>query len=546
MLENFLFYIKKNKTYFWVLIIISIVGIFLRTYEFRDWLRFGPDQARDATLIQNVLEGKAAFPLLGPQSGNTAYYMGPMYYYMEYAAAFVFGAAPESFAIPIIFFSILSIPLFYLLFKTILKEKIALVLTALFSLSYFIVFNSRFASNPNLAPFFLLLFFFSIVKILDDNAKKKFIWYITFGVALGVGIQLHALLLVSLPVTALFVMAILKKRNSLELKGLIIIILAVFLTNFGQVKYEIQTRGANSSSFIAGAVSQSETDKNFFKNVKLIAACQIQANAQILFPLEQREDCNILDIDKNLKKNKSGKTEQNRLIYLLELFISVAFSIGGYYLLFHYIFKHRPFSKLNQCLLVFVFYNAITFIALIPVADQIGVRYFIVLFFVPFAFLGVWIKKIIDSSIDRKIKMTLLILITSALLISNGYAIGQGVSKYRAGMASDSETSVLGEIIPVAEYISENNNSSKIAYLDGDKLVLARFAKALNYLTQKRGIETAKLRSGSDRKLNPGEIFFHITAFDNSSQDKPVEKIKGHEIIKYKKFNQITIFVLRY
>lgn len=546
MIKKIFSYIKKIKISIWIVLIITATGFFLRTYELRDWLRFGPDQARDATIIKNVLEGKAAFPLLGPQSGNTTFFMGPLYYYMEYAAAFIFGTDPESFVVPIILFSALSIPLFFIFFKIFFNEKISFALTALFSISYFIIYNSRFASNPNLAPFFLLLFFLSIIKILDKDVKNKITWYVIFGVALGAGIQLHALLLASMSATTIFFLALLIKRSSLKPRGLFVVVLLVLLTNFGQVKYEIQTKGANIRSFLTGAVSQSSTNNNFLNNLKLVAACQIQANAQILFPLEQREDCNILDISKNFKKSKSHKTHGNNLIYLLELFATAAFSVGGYYLLICYIFKNRTFANPNLHLLIFIFYNAVTFLILIPVANQIGVRYFIVLFFMPFILLGLVIKKIIESNIDQKIKIASSILIALALLISNSYAIGQSVSRYKASLASDDQTSVLGEIIPIAKYISENNDSSKIAYLDGNRLVIARFAKPLNYLTQQRGIEIIKLRSESDKKISPGEIFFHIAAFNSSDIEQLAEEIKGYEIIKYKKFNQFTIFVLKY
>jgi hypothetical protein len=164
--------IKKVPWEVWLFLAIFILGIFFRTYEFRDWLRFGPDQSRDSTLIEKVIAGREALPLLGPQAGSTSFYLGPIYYYFAYISLFLFGSSPEAFAYPIAFFSILSIPLFYLLVKRFFSLQTALFLTAIYSFSYFMIFDARFSSNPNLTPFFLLLFILAILKLTDDSQKE--------------------------------------------------------------------------------------------------------------------------------------------------------------------------------------------------------------------------------------------------------------------------------------------------------------------------------------------------------------------------------------
>ncbi|OIP60312.1 MAG: hypothetical protein AUK19_00305 [Candidatus Moranbacteria bacterium CG2_30_45_14] len=70
----------------WILGAILILGIFLRTYEFRDWMTFNPDQARDAILVQNMMKNDE-WPMMGPQAGNKVFKVGPMFYYFEIISA---------------------------------------------------------------------------------------------------------------------------------------------------------------------------------------------------------------------------------------------------------------------------------------------------------------------------------------------------------------------------------------------------------------------------------------------------------------------------
>jgi hypothetical protein len=61
---------KNKKIFIAIFFGILFVGIFLRTYNFHDWLKFGPDQARDAILLEGVVNNQSPVPLLGPVAGG--------------------------------------------------------------------------------------------------------------------------------------------------------------------------------------------------------------------------------------------------------------------------------------------------------------------------------------------------------------------------------------------------------------------------------------------------------------------------------------------
>ena len=113
---------KKIPRHLWILFAIIAVGIFLRTYNFHDWLDFRLDQVRDAVLVGEVVDG-GEWPDFGPSmkksgiSKDALFHVGPIYYHFQIISAKIFGDYPDKMAYPDLIFSILSIPLFYFFLK---------------------------------------------------------------------------------------------------------------------------------------------------------------------------------------------------------------------------------------------------------------------------------------------------------------------------------------------------------------------------------------------------------------------------------------------
>ena len=114
MINNLKSFIARIPSYFWIVVLILIVGIFLRTYNFHNWLRFNADQGRDSEVISRVVEENSAWPLLGPKAGGTEFKLGPAFYYFEIVSAKIFGDYPDKMAYPDLLTSVLSIGLLFL------------------------------------------------------------------------------------------------------------------------------------------------------------------------------------------------------------------------------------------------------------------------------------------------------------------------------------------------------------------------------------------------------------------------------------------------
>lgn len=246
MLRNFLglhFSSAKKIVFFAVLMSVFAVGISLRAYNFSDWLHFETDQVDDYYAVAPAVEdGLMKLPLVGPKAAGTDLRLGPAFYYFQYVSAQVFGNTPAGHAGAVLFFSLLSIPLFYVTARQFFTAFNSLLLVAIFSTSAFLVLYARFSWNPNILPFFLLLIIFSIMKSVSaSEPKKQTLWLCMVALSSAIGMQLH--------VSAMFVIPAfvgcfyLLRRPKYTWKSWILAVGVFGMLYFPTIVYEVVTHG---------------------------------------------------------------------------------------------------------------------------------------------------------------------------------------------------------------------------------------------------------------------------------------------------------------
>ena len=466
----------------------------MRTYHFQSWLLFSDDQARDAYLSGQAATGATSWPLLGPNMNNTGvsvetyYHLGPIYYYFQIISVKIFGNNPASMAYPDLFFSILSLPLFYVFSKTFFSRKISLSLVLLYALSSYFISYSRFAWNTNLIPFFVLLFLFSVHKFLDYNEKTQWLWVVCLGVAWGVGFQLHALTMVLFSLTALYLFLFSMKKNyHVWTKWLIVA--AIFLVmNIGQIASEVKTNFANTKillnySFMSnsGNVSKptllgNDTDCHLEANLFFLTSYSYSDSSKCTYDFSKAKyNFQTKSFSKNLKDKN----------YWLMLLASLLFSVVGYAFLIYYSFAEKDQSKKYFLRLVGM-YAAAFYLILLPLSagQYKDFRYLAAVFFVPFFFLG-FMFKFVSERFHRCIFLMAAIFLL--LIYSNVSVISAKASELANGNAACSNSPTLGEIEPVADYIAAASNGQKNIYIGGDNMLSADIRPVM-YLLGQRGV----------------------------------------------------------
>lgn len=263
-------------------VLLLMFGAFiLRSWQFSGNLYFQMDQARDAALIKNALEnGPSHLPLLGPRAAGTFLRLGPIFYYFQYTSAYIFQSAePFVLAYPDLFFSILTIPLFYVLLRQFFRPGTSLLITSLFSFSFMAAQYSRFAWNPNSIPFWGLLFILGLYKTVTaksivsrETLKKKKIgrlfhvkqskgfWLLATVLAYSIVSQLHFLALLTFPLVALVFWMFFRPKGIRWYFWLgSIMILTFFYTPM--VLSETQTNWDNSHQFVYAVTANSSPKK---------------------------------------------------------------------------------------------------------------------------------------------------------------------------------------------------------------------------------------------------------------------------------------------
>jgi 4-amino-4-deoxy-L-arabinose transferase-like glycosyltransferase len=435
-------------------------------------------------------------------------------------SAKVFGDYPDRLAYPDVFFSILSIPLFYLFLKIYFSKNLSLSITAVYAVSAYFIHSSRFAWNSNLIPFFVLLFLVSLYEFFKDNEKTSWLWVISLGVALGVGFQLHAIImaLFSIIVFVMFVFSM--KRNYMAWKKWVVVVLVFLVCNSGQIINEMTTNFSNSKRLVNFSFKNSGNDAPESRLAALAdnAGCHIEANFFFLFSYGSDVSpygSNICsyeftnDLPKILEKSFSKIMKEK--IYLIVLLVSFLSYIIGYSLLIYYNIKEEGTSK-KYFLRLIALYAGILYLITIPLsaAGQFSdLRYFTPIFFMPFVFLGFLVKFMSEKL--TKIYIIPAIIIFSLLLWSNVTAISAEAKPLLAkNRTCSSNIPTLGELNSVTQYIASQSNGEKNIYVDIRNKELSSI-KPLMYLLEKGNLNPIRITRGTIDVTSADHAVFFIS-----------------------------------
>ena len=480
----------RQKT-FWLLVGIILVGIFLRTYQYSNFLRFNPDQSRDAGIIRDAINGKAALPLLGPKAGGTSFQLGPVFYDFAYFSAKIFGAVPDKMACPDLLTSILFLPLLYFFLRKFFSQNISLIATSLAAVSFYAVKYSRFAWNPNSTPLWILLTFYALYELVKPNQNRRWLWAIILGIAAGISIQLHSLALFSLPVVFVVYFIYLFFKKNPAWKWAPVVLAVVLLANSFQIASEVQTGGKNIQSFFRGMHAKTSRSGTLADKFLLDTVCHIQGESYMILPIGNDSKCDFMDAAGSLQKNN------NNLLLLADILFATVFVLGGYFLLIQAWRKETDAEK-KIFLELILLYAAVLFALLIPLADEISFRFFLVAEFLPFVFVALWIE-FFEEHLEKKYFITIVVVIVGTVVGTNLTTLtdyAANLAGVRAQGSNGFEEITLGEVKYMADFMETNLGGAKVVYVQGSAADLFEVLKPIEYFTSPSGLKVIQLKKG--------------------------------------------------
>lgn len=515
---------QKFSWHVWVLIALLCVGIFLRTYTFHDWLRFNADQSRDAGIASDVIDGKTDIPLLGPKAGGTEFRVGPAFYYFQIASARIFGNSPDKMAYPDLLFSLLSIPLLFFFLRKYFDVKTVLALTAIFAVSAYAVKYSRFAWNPNSLPFWSLLFLYSLheIVIAKENAWKW--WAVVMGAAIGIGIQLHSLSFLLFPAVALGVFGYLLYRRKKNMwKVVTIVFCMAIILNIPQIVSEIKTGGENTGAFLKSIGTKEKKGSGLIMNIEKNIVCFSQSSTYIVSSYDSSDTCELKTVTRG---------------FGFPAFVSgFLLFVGGFILALRSYRKETEYAR-KTFLGIVIFFVSLTFLLLIPLANEISMRFFLVALFAPFVFLGVWLKYIAEV-----FPRTGAVLVWSVVIILVGMniiSVEKTFATYESYLTDSNagmDNVLLKEVELSSAFILSHATDTNVAAVDGDAKYLFKAMKSMQYFTGKSGIKLVQ----KNKKTDPQIPVFLVE--NSKSRDKILSKQTN--VDEYLTFGRFTIFSLK-
>lgn len=200
LLKNTKTFIKNNRFEFIVLLLILLVGAFLRLYKINQYMTFLGDEGRDVIVVRNLLVHADPI-LIGPGTSIGNMYLGPIYYYMMAPALFLAGYSPVGPAVMIALLGIATVFLVWFIARDWFGKWAAVFASFLYAISPTVIIYSRSSWNPNIMPFFALLVIYSVWKLWK---KRSFSWIVVLGLSFAFVLQSHYIALLLVPTIGLF------------------------------------------------------------------------------------------------------------------------------------------------------------------------------------------------------------------------------------------------------------------------------------------------------------------------------------------------------
>ncbi len=393
---------------------ILIIGVFLRTYHFDKWLLFEIDQSYDTRIVSEAIEnGIENLPLLGPTAGGgRALRLGPAFYYMEYISASLFGNVPEGHAMLILLSSLFALPLFFLLVRKYFSTSISLSLFAIFSFSSYLILYGRFSWSPNILPFFVILFLFTLLKSTQKDSSKNERWFLLFVATTTIASQIHFNAFFILPTVAL--LFLLYKRPHLKIRTLFLALGIIILIYSPMIISDISTNGENISFFLNKISKSGDLLKNFTRTLTVDA--HYMASGTMLV------NTGIDHISGSRIKGYGFQNDEN----ILSRIIALILFFSSLLIVFFNIIKENNEERKDFLILIFLFISVTSayFFSLLSSNFQIFPRFYLLIAPVSIILYGILLEKISTLHFGKLFVFVILFLI----IISNGIRIFQHFS----------------------------------------------------------------------------------------------------------------------
>lgn len=181
-----------------VVVLLTIVGAFLRLWRIDQTVLFLGDQGRDALIVADIFRNYDPV-FIGPVTSVGNMYLGPLYYYFMLPFLWLSYPSPLGPVIAVALLGVATIPLLYLLMRRFFGDRVAIFAAFLITFNAPAIQMSRYSWNPNPAPFVALLWLYFLLRAFQG---KLWSWF-WVAVCCAVLLQLHYVTIITVGISGL-------------------------------------------------------------------------------------------------------------------------------------------------------------------------------------------------------------------------------------------------------------------------------------------------------------------------------------------------------
>ena len=241
-----------------ILLLIVVIGSFLRLQGvLTNSFAYTYDVGRDMIALWNIVVNHDLM-FIGATTGIQGVFYGPWWYYMLVPFFVIFRGDPTGIALTMSLVGISSIILSFLVGRKIGGNLLGFSLAVLVSVSPALISLSSQIWNPNIAPLFVLLTFYSLYKIYSlDKISNKY--FFILGILLSINIDIEILwgLLFALGVVFSLILVLNKK---IKIKQIIYLFLGILAVASPRIVFELKHGFLMTKSFILFLTSKNSTE----------------------------------------------------------------------------------------------------------------------------------------------------------------------------------------------------------------------------------------------------------------------------------------------
>ncbi|HWQ59955.1 MAG TPA: phospholipid carrier-dependent glycosyltransferase [Candidatus Fimivivens sp.] len=534
-----------------VLLLIITASIFVRAYRFDDWLYFKMDQSRDAFMITNAVEnGPQYLPLLGARAGAVKLdhgflRLGPIFYYFQYLSGVIFHSTqPYVYAYPDLFFSVLAIPMLYLLVRRFFSKRNSLFIVAMYAFSFIIIQYSRFAWNPNSLQFFQLVSFYGLLRFLNEPVEKRKKWWLAmWATGMTIGSQLHFFGFFSLVgISGLVVLAHFRMWESRQWAAVMKRdVLRTIFRHVGTAALVFFVFYA--PVFISDVYRGGENTRNFFEAIGSKPADK---------PLSQKL---IKDITENVKYYCLITTSQcydgGVRKHIPAIVATALIMLSGVMLVIRGLLSRTLDRSKRDFLFLLVAWVTVFTVLTIPVSFQLRPRFFIVVFAIPFISVA-----LLFEYLEEKVKpgqaLAFAFLVTAGIIAWNttgtyawfreqAESQNHAFDVQRTLILKVKDGVTLGELQGVTDWMYERHRSGAALYY----YVKPEHVRPVDYLLYLKHDSELRYATMSE-KSEPEAQFFAITPADSGIDAARKKFGDSLTVVDSAQFGQLVVSELDY